>query len=125
MLLLAPVSGKTISPSAQPKSSSNRTAAVSAPTSTPPSLKKSLFPDTEPAYLTNKDRFALADFKFILTLGTGTFGRVYLCQCRLNDQYFALKMLRKADVVRQKQVEHINNETAILSTISHPFIVNL
>lgn len=34
-------------------------------------------------------------------------------------------MLRKADVVRMKQVEHVNNEKAILCSIHHPFIVNL
>jgi len=39
--------------------------------------------------------------------------------------YFALKMLKKSEIIRLKQVEHIKAEKAILSRISHPFIVNL
>ena len=36
-----------------------------------------------------------------------------------------MKTLRKTEVVRLKQVEHINSEKQILSSIRHPFIVNL
>jgi hypothetical protein len=39
--------------------------------------------------------------------------------------FFALKMMKKSEVVRLKQVEHIMNEKAILSEVSHPFIVDL
>jgi hypothetical protein len=39
--------------------------------------------------------------------------------------YFALKMLKKSEIIRLKQVEHIKAEKSILSRISHPFIVNL
>lgn len=37
----------------------------------------------------------------------------------------ALKILRKSEVIRLKQVEHVKMEKAILSMIEHPFIVNL
>lgn len=57
--------------------------------------------------------------------GTGTFGRVYLVRHRPTSKYYAMKTLRKTEVVRLKQVEHINSEKAILSSIRHPFIVNL
>lgn len=62
------------------------------------------------------------------TLGTGTFGRVRLVSYRHKNKktfYFALKMLKKTEIIRLKQVEHIKAEKAILSRISHPFIVNL
>ncbi|CAD6888123.1 unnamed protein product [Tilletia controversa] len=73
-------------------------------------------------------------FESIKTLGTGTFGRVLLVRLRhfspsdggrSSSSYFALKVLQKADIVRLKQVEHINNERDILSQVRHPFIVNL
>ena len=69
----------------------------------------------------------LRDFELIDTLGTGTFGRVYLCRERFGpqDEFFALKVLRKVDVVRLKQVEHINSEKDILNRVRHPFIVNM
>ena len=40
-------------------------------------------------------------------------------------RYFALKMLKKSEIVRLKQVEHIKAEKQILSRISHPFIITL
>ncbi len=36
-----------------------------------------------------------------------------------------MKILAKSEIVRLKQVEHINNELAILKKIRHPFIVEL
>lgn len=64
------------------------------------------------------------------TLGTGTFGRVRLVsylQPSLSPKplHFALKMLKKSEIIRLKQVEHIKAEKSILSRICHPFIVNL
>ncbi|TPX35236.1 hypothetical protein SmJEL517_g02290 [Synchytrium microbalum] len=67
----------------------------------------------------------LADFELVDTLGTGTFGRVMLAKHISTGNFFAMKILRKTEVVRLKQVEHICSEKAILSRIHHPFIVNL
>lgn len=41
-----------------------------------------------------------------------------------NGKVFALKQMQKADIVQMGQVEHIMQETQILSTISHPFVTN-
>jgi len=38
------------------------------------------------------------------TLGTGTFGRVRLCRHRANGRHYALKIMKKTEVVRLKQV---------------------
>ena len=64
------------------------------------------------------------------TLGTGTFGRVRLVSYHhpplsAKPLHFALKMLKKSEILRLKQVEHIKAEKAILSRIVHPFIVHL
>lgn len=73
--------------------------------------------------------FRLSDFHVLDTLGTGTFGRVLLA--RLIDRprrlcsYFAIKVLAKDNIVRLKQVDHINNERGVLAAINHPFIVKL
>jgi protein kinase A len=40
-------------------------------------------------------------------------------------QHFAMKVLKKTDVVRLRQVEHVNAERFILARIRHPFIVDL
>ncbi len=77
--------------------------------------------------LTNGQRFGygLSDFQLLRTIGTGTFGRVYLCRFKETQKFYAMKILKKVEVVRLKQVEHINSEKAILAHIKFPFIVNL
>ena len=62
----------------------------------------------------------------LATLGTGTFGRVRLVKDKAGGTaYYALKMLKKSEIIRLKQVDHIKNEVDLLSKITHPFIVNL
>ncbi len=73
-------------------------------------------------------RLGLADFKFLSTLGTGTFGRVRLVKRRDSpdgEEPLALKCLKKSEIIRLKQIEHVKSEKAILESIQHPFIVNL
>ncbi|KAJ1995353.1 cAMP-dependent protein kinase catalytic subunit [Coemansia spiralis] len=71
------------------------------------------------------DGRTLNDYQLLHTLGTGTFGRVFLSQSKLTGRYYAMKVLRKSQVVKLKQVEHINNEKSILEVARHPFIVQL
>ncbi|KAI8073690.1 kinase-like domain-containing protein [Thamnidium elegans] len=70
-------------------------------------------------------KLRLDDFILKRTVGTGSFGRVHLAQSKVNGKHYAIKALDKYDVVRLKQVEHINNEPTILRDVSHPFLVNL
>ncbi|OBZ86373.1 cAMP-dependent protein kinase type 1 [Choanephora cucurbitarum] len=65
------------------------------------------------------------DFELIRTLGTGSFGRVHLAKHKTNRNYYAIKALRKTDIVKLKQIEHTKNERKILSTVKHPMMVNL
>ena len=73
--------------------------------------------------------FSLSDFELRRTLGTGSYGRVLLAKHNPTGQFFALKKLRKNDIIRLRQVEHTNNECRLLSSISNgfnvPFIVGL
>ena len=57
--------------------------------------------------------------------GTGTFGRVRLVKQLSSEQYFALKILKKSEIIRLKQVDHIKSEIRLLKMIQHPFVVNL
>lgn len=65
------------------------------------------------------------DYDILRVLGTGTFGRVYLCRPKYEEKFLAMKVLRKTSVIRLKQVEHINSERDVLETMSHPFVVGL
>jgi len=59
------------------------------------------------------------------TLGTGSFGRVRLVQWLQDNEFYALKILKKSEVIYLKQVDHVKTEKKILEEISHPFVVNL
>lgn len=68
---------------------------------------------------------ALSDFKVGVTLGTGSFGRVRFGTHVETNSIWAIKMLKKAEVVRLSQVEHILSEKTILALMDHPFIVKM
>lgn len=67
----------------------------------------------------------LNSFQQLQTLGTGTFGRVYLIKHKQIGRFYAMKVLKKSEVVRLKQVEHVMNEKSILATVRNPFVVQL
>lgn len=72
-----------------------------------------------------KGKYTLTDFSFQRTLGTGSFGRVHLVQSKHNQRYYAIKVLKKGQVVKMKQVEHTNDERTMLSRVKHPFLITL
>lgn len=66
----------------------------------------------------------ITEFEKLATLGTGTFGRVFLVT--REGKYYALKILQKGVVVRLKQVQHtINEKQVLIKAAECPFIVNL
>ena len=42
-----------------------------------------------------------------------------------DSEAMALKMLKKTEIIRLKQIEHVKSEKKILQTIDHPFIVTM
>uniref|UniRef100_A0A7S2FJL0 cAMP-dependent protein kinase n=1 Tax=Florenciella parvula TaxID=236787 RepID=A0A7S2FJL0_9STRA len=67
----------------------------------------------------------LASFNVGVTLGTGSFGRVKFATHKIKGSHWAIKMLKKSEVIRLQQVEHMVSEKTILAALSHPFIVTL
>lgn len=55
----------------------------------------------------------------------GSFGKVKLVKHKKDDKYSCAKIMKKDDIIKAKQADHIINEVEILSSISHPFIVTL
>lgn len=72
-----------------------------------------------------KGKYSLTDFQIQRTLGTGSFGRVHLVQSKHNQRFYAVKVLKKAQVVKMKQVEHTNDERRMLQQVKHPFLITL
>jgi serine/threonine protein kinase len=67
----------------------------------------------------------LTQFDVDVTLGTGSFGRVRLAMHKSTGTHWALKRMKKANVLQSQQVEHIMNEKDILATLEHPFVVKM
>lgn len=68
---------------------------------------------------------SLNDFEVGVTLGTGSFGRVRFTTHKSTSTVWAIKQLKKSEILRLQQLEHMINEKTILSTLDHPFIVRL
>jgi len=72
-----------------------------------------------------KPKNKLEELDILSTIGTGTFGRVVLTRNKATRCYAALKVMALTQVIKLKQEDHIKSEKAILSSIHHPFVVNL
>lgn len=73
----------------------------------------------------NQRTYCLDDLDTISTVGTGTFGRVFLVKDKKSRAFYALKQMKIPDVIRLKQEQHVHNEKEVLSEVNHPFLIRL
>ena len=67
----------------------------------------------------------IEDFELLKVLGKGAFGKVMLAQKKDNQKIYAIKVLKKQEIVEQEQLEHTKAEKLILQHVNHPFLVGL
>ncbi|XP_069051776.1 serine/threonine-protein kinase N1 isoform X3 [Lepisosteus oculatus] len=70
----------------------------------------------------------LQDFRLIAVLGRGHFGKVLLSEYKKTGTMYAIKALKKGDIVARDEVESLMCEKRIFETVNtsrHPFLVNL
>jgi serine/threonine protein kinase len=65
------------------------------------------------------------DFETISVIGKGSYGKVVLVRKKTSGALYAMKVLKKSEIIRRKQVEHTMTERRILENIKHPFIVRM
>ena len=58
------------------------------------------------------------------SLNAGGFGKVKVAKNKKTSKYVALKLLKKSEIIKAQQIDHVYNENFIHSQISHPFIVS-
>ena len=68
---------------------------------------------------------AFRDLDVRRILGVGTFGRVKLVVHKPSKRPYALKCMRKAQVVEMKQLAAVVREKTVLAQMRHPFILKL
>uniref|UniRef100_A0A8P4GR78 Serine/threonine-protein kinase N2 n=2 Tax=Dicentrarchus labrax TaxID=13489 RepID=A0A8P4GR78_DICLA len=68
------------------------------------------------------------DYKYISVLGRGHFGKVLLAEFKKTGKLYAIKALKKKDIVTRDEVDSLMSEKRIFEMINasrHPFLVNL
>uniref|UniRef100_A0A0A9WH43 protein kinase C n=1 Tax=Lygus hesperus TaxID=30085 RepID=A0A0A9WH43_LYGHE len=68
------------------------------------------------------------NFRLLSVLGRGHFGKVILSQYKNTGEYFAIKALKKGDIIARDEVDSLLSEKRIFevaNAMRHPFLVNL
>ena len=70
-------------------------------------------------------RLGLDDFDLLKVIGKGSFGKVMLVRKKDNAQIYALKTLRKEQLLKRNQIQHTQAERNIIQNVSSPFLASL
>merc|ERR1712228_815893 len=70
-----------------------------------------------------KHRLKRKDFQFISVIGRGSFGKICLVKKKKDGTKYAMKVLKKQQIIAQQQVDNINQEIKVLKHIKHPFLL--
>jgi len=71
------------------------------------------------------DRIRLSMFQPLKVLGRGGVGKVFLVLLVGTDKVYALKQLKKSEMILPNKVQRVMTEREIFKTTNHPFIVSL
>ncbi len=69
--------------------------------------------------------FSLNSFNFIKVIGRGTFGKVILVKSKIDEKLYAMKCLKKIQILKTHNLQNLKNEKKLLKAINHPFIIKL
>ncbi|KAM4749161.1 serine/threonine-protein kinase N1-like [Rhinophrynus dorsalis] len=73
-------------------------------------------------------QLSLENFKLLAVLGRGHFGKVLLSEYKQSGELFAIKALKKGDIIARDEVESLLCEKRVfvaVSEASHPFLLSL
>ncbi|PGH14999.1 AGC/YANK protein kinase [Helicocarpus griseus UAMH5409] len=73
----------------------------------------------------DSDAVSLNHFRLLRVVGKGAFGKVRIVERKDSGLTFALKYIRKDEVVRSESVRNIIRERRMLEHLNHPFLCNL
>lgn len=72
-----------------------------------------------------RSKLGVDDFEALKVIGRGAFGEVRLVQKKDTGHVFAMKILRKADMLEKEQVAHVRAERDILVEADHEWVVKM
>jgi serine/threonine protein kinase len=65
------------------------------------------------------------DFEYLAVIGRGSFGKVFQVRKKDSGCIYAMKVIKKENVIKRNAVKHTMAENRILKSLTHPFLVNL
>lgn len=74
---------------------------------------------------TRTDKMKSEDFDLLTVIGVGRYGKVMQVRHRSTGRIFAMKILRKDQLIQSNQIAHTKTERQVLEDISSPFIISL
>ncbi|CAG0913090.1 unnamed protein product [Notodromas monacha] len=72
-----------------------------------------------------RSRLGVEDFEPLKVIGRGAFGEVRLVQKKDTGHVYAMKILRKEDMLQKEQVAHVRAERDILVEADHQWVVKM
>jgi serine/threonine protein kinase len=64
-------------------------------------------------------------FQFHYVIGKGGFGKVWKVEMKKTNRMFAMKEMLKCRIISKRSVTSVMNERKLLSSLKHPFLVNM
>lgn len=72
-----------------------------------------------------RHKICVDDFELLTIIGRGAFGEVRLCREKKSGNIFAMKKLKKSEMLSRGQVEHVRAERNLLAEVASHYIVKL
>ncbi|MED6206829.1 hypothetical protein PIB30_030390 [Stylosanthes scabra] len=72
-----------------------------------------------------RHKMGVDDFELLTMIGKGAFGEVRVCREKTTGHVYAMKKLKKAEMLRRGQVEHVRAERNLLAEVDSNCIVKL
>ncbi|GLT45049.1 hypothetical protein SLA2020_189130 [Shorea laevis] len=72
-----------------------------------------------------RHKISVNDFDLLTIIGRGAFGEVRLCQEKKSGNIYAMKKLKKSEMLSRGQVEHVRAERNLLAEVASHCIVKL
>ena len=67
----------------------------------------------------------ITDFEAIKIIGRGAYGEVRLCRWLATGELVAIKKMKKKDMIKKNEIEHIRAERTVLSKSSNKWTIDL
>jgi hypothetical protein len=102
----------------------NKSIEITSPFS-PTAFSPSAFSPSSPLSIDPRAIPSMKDYQIIKPISKGAFGSVFLAKKLITSEYYAIKVLKKSDMVSKNQVLNVKAERTILTQLDSPYVVKL